>query len=379
MLYMTAAELSKKSMTVQVAVLLHSLGEDALEIYNTFEIAKEEPEEVTVDKILEAFRNYCTPKKNVVFERHQFWTCVMHEPMQIDKFVTELRQKSKNCEFGTSEDDMIRDKIVFSVTDKSVTEKLLRKPNLTLQAIDICRASEIAKERINIMASAKKESEVHAFDMTKGAKYKNKPFKATPSHNKKEKVSGTSKACPRCGQTPAPRSCPACGAKCRACGKAIHFAKMCKMKSVQTLQAVDSLFMGTLQCTQINAICKNEESWYTTMTIRGIPIEFKLDTGDDANVLPLEQIRNLPGDVILKPTETMLVAYGGARIKPAGYAFLKCHKGQKESRLLFFVMEQSTPPILGRAACEQLNLIKRIDLVRATVPTTKDELVKQYP
>lgn len=46
-LYMTAAELSKKSMTVQVAVLLHSLGEDALEIYNTFEIAKDKPEEVT--------------------------------------------------------------------------------------------------------------------------------------------------------------------------------------------------------------------------------------------------------------------------------------------------------------------------------------------
>lgn len=110
----------------------------------------------------------------------------MHEPMQIDKFVTELQQKGKNCEFGMSEDDMIRDKIVFSVTDKSVTEKLLREPNLTLQkAIDICRASEIAKERINIMASAKKESEEHAFDVTKGAKYKNKPFKATPSHNKK--------------------------------------------------------------------------------------------------------------------------------------------------------------------------------------------------
>lgn len=57
---------------------------------------------------------------------------------------------------------------------------------------------------------------------------------------------------------------------------------------------------------QINAICKNEESWYTTMTIRGIPIEFKLGSGADANVLPLEQIRKLPGDVIFKPTETML-------------------------------------------------------------------------
>ncbi len=33
--------------------------------YNPFEIAKEAPE-VTVDKILKAFRNYCTAKRNLV-------------------------------------------------------------------------------------------------------------------------------------------------------------------------------------------------------------------------------------------------------------------------------------------------------------------------
>lgn len=134
--------------------------------------------------------------------------------------------KRAKTEFGASEDDMIRDKIVFSVTDESVTGKLLREPNLTLQkAIDICRASEIAKERINIMTSAKRESEVNALDMIKGVKHKNKPFKATVSHNKKEKVSGTSKACTRCGQAQPPRSCPAYGAKCRTCSKANHFTK----------------------------------------------------------------------------------------------------------------------------------------------------------
>lgn len=63
-LYMTAPELSKKSGNVQEAVLLHSLGEEALEIYNTFQVAKAAQEEVTVDKILDAFRNYCTPKKH---------------------------------------------------------------------------------------------------------------------------------------------------------------------------------------------------------------------------------------------------------------------------------------------------------------------------
>ncbi len=42
---------------------------------------------------------------------------------------------------------------------------------------------------------------------------------------------------------------------------------------------------------------------YTTMTIRRIPIEFKLDTGADANVLSFKQIRNLPGVVALKPRD----------------------------------------------------------------------------
>lgn len=52
---------------------------------------------------------------------------------------------------------MIRDKIVFSVT-----EKLLREPNWTLQkAIDICRASEIAKERINNGISEKESGRLN--------------------------------------------------------------------------------------------------------------------------------------------------------------------------------------------------------------------------
>lgn len=95
--------------------------------------------------------------------------------------------------------------------------------------------------------------------------------------------------------------------------------------------------MEILQYTQINAVSKNEESWHRTMTIRGIPIEFKLDTGADANVLSLEQIRTIPGDVVIKPTETMLMAYGGTRIKPAGYGVLTCHKGENQSKLLFFL------------------------------------------
>ncbi len=115
---------------------------------------------------------------------------------------------------------------------------------------------------------------------------------------------------------------------------------------------------------------------YTTMTIRRIPIEFKLDTGADANVLSLEQIRNLPGDVALKPRDH---ASGIWRHKDQTSWLCIPEVPQRTKWMLFFVTEQSTPPILGRVACEQLNLVKRIEQVGATVPATKDELVKQYP
>ena len=65
--------------------------------------------------------------------------------VSIDKYVTELRQKSEDCEFGAVENDMISDKIVFSMDDQRL-KRLLREPNLTLEkVIDTCHAAEAAR------------------------------------------------------------------------------------------------------------------------------------------------------------------------------------------------------------------------------------------
>lgn len=92
-----------------------------------------------MEEILAAFRAYCLPKKNTMFERHQFWVYLMAESFTIEKYVTELRKKSKDYEFDNSENDLIRDKIVFSMNDQDLKERLLREPNLALdKAIDTC-------------------------------------------------------------------------------------------------------------------------------------------------------------------------------------------------------------------------------------------------
>ena len=116
-----------------------------------------------MQEITNAFRRYCIPKKNIVFERHQFWSHSMAEGVSVDKFVTELRQRCKNCEFGAGENDMIRDKLVFSLPDTRMKEILLRETDLTLdKAVDICRAAEAAKSQLQAMGTRQREAPVQA-------------------------------------------------------------------------------------------------------------------------------------------------------------------------------------------------------------------------
>ena len=82
--YFVAAELDKKSKEVQVARLLNAAGPEAQEIHDLFSFENVE-EEKDYKKVLEKFREYCRPKKNIVYERHKFWSRSQHEGEPFDK------------------------------------------------------------------------------------------------------------------------------------------------------------------------------------------------------------------------------------------------------------------------------------------------------
>ncbi|XP_041433833.1 uncharacterized protein LOC121398745 [Xenopus laevis] len=64
----------------------------------------------------------------------------------IDKFLAEMKLKAKDCEFKDTEDLMLRDKIVFSITNPALKEKLLADSDLTLEkAVSDCRIKETTK------------------------------------------------------------------------------------------------------------------------------------------------------------------------------------------------------------------------------------------
>ena len=110
--------------------------------------------------------------------------------------------------------------------------------------------------------------------------------------------------CNYCGSTHPRRQCPAYNKKCNLCGCLNNFAAVCKggrskvkhSKPVHTLLNVEagdsanehSLFIGQLFVGDIQ-----NTDWRAELTVCDIPVTFKLDSGAQANVLPVSTYRRI--------------------------------------------------------------------------------------
>ena len=132
-----ASGAEEKDEGTQCAIFLHTIWEEALEVYDTFTFT--ETEQDKIEPLIQKFEGYCTPRKNTTYERYVFNTCIQNG-RTLDAFLLDLRNKAKTCEFGTLQDSLIKDRIVCGIDDKSIRERLLRDSDLTLEkAIDIVK------------------------------------------------------------------------------------------------------------------------------------------------------------------------------------------------------------------------------------------------
>ena len=66
----------------------------------------------------------------------------------------------------------------------------------------------------------------------------------------------------------------------------------------------------------VGDIDRNE--WHTMLKVNEQDITFKLDTGADANVLPLDVYQQVLSDVLMTRTDIILTAFGNSKIRPEG-------------------------------------------------------------
>ncbi|KYN10892.1 hypothetical protein ALC57_04997 [Trachymyrmex cornetzi] len=150
---MTANGFQEKSGEVKVAILLNTIGDEGIDIFNNFNLS--EADQKKYDVVVKKFDEYFLPKKNIIYERFLFYKRIQEPNEPVDNFVKKLKKIAQNCEF-MDEQDMIRDRIVLGIADVTVQEKLLGMTDLKLEkAVEICRAKEAIKERLKTMHEEK--------------------------------------------------------------------------------------------------------------------------------------------------------------------------------------------------------------------------------
>ena len=148
-LYLTATESDGKGDKVKTSILFTCIGKKGREIYNTF---TDEDDKYRLDVVLEKFQEYCNPRANITFLRHQFFTCKQRDGQAFDDFITELKKRSAEWEFGSLRDSLKKDIAICGLIDNRLRECLLRDPKLILEkAIEYGQASQETKRHLSEM------------------------------------------------------------------------------------------------------------------------------------------------------------------------------------------------------------------------------------
>ena len=140
--YMLASGASEKAAAVRRAIILHAASPDFIELAEHFQY-ENDSDKTDPDALLAKLAEHCTKDQNEVVETFRFWKSPLCTPFTA--FLNNLIRQAKSCNFGTHQDRMIRDKIVFTVGER-LQQALLRETKLDLKTtIQICQAYEMSE------------------------------------------------------------------------------------------------------------------------------------------------------------------------------------------------------------------------------------------
>ncbi|XP_061729443.1 uncharacterized protein LOC133534338 [Cydia pomonella] len=401
-IYVKACELNKKTEEIQMNIFLHVVGEQCREI-----IEQSTTKCTTLAALIGQVDNHFKAKKNVTVERHRFFTRQQGEHESIDQYVFELRKLAQSCEFGNLNDGLIKDRLVCGIVSAAIRERLLREDDLTLnKALEICRAAIVSKmysEDIKrectsetkgneVCAVANKEvyelnrsgAKVEAKSsrgMSSGRGWRGRGWAHGAGRSGAPGAAGPAGAqhrapyayrggrCGQCGGVHKKYDCPAYGRSCMKCSRPNHFARMCRVYMVE--ESEDQVNNIKNRC------CDCCEEWNTELKINNVPVCFKLDTGAEVNILPKRYLRKLGiSSKDLSKTNTRLTEYSGAGLNVIGKIFLRVRYKNNLYVLEFKIVDLNSAPILGRYACKELNLVRRVMSVEQSNDNDPDFIKK---
>lgn len=398
--FSSATELNKKGAAIQVSALKSVMGPECKKVMSQIMTRDQATDTKTV---LDKLEKHFTPKRNILYERHEFFKADQLTSETIDQYVVRLRQLADPCSFKVKvgedehsyENDMIRDRLVFGALDKGARRRVFREKDMTLDnAIEILRLSEITKEQLSRMGMTDNDntSEVNAVRKLTTQSKKKCKF-CLYEHVLKKTL------------------CKAWGKTCNDCHEENHFAgsEVCKKKEkkerkkgkekkrVHQAEALPEESDSTdydsdhtlYSIRRANAATKSEfllpVTYHTQNT--SLNVMSQLDTGANCSAMPFTDLCRILGteNVKLSPAHGKITLYDSSVITPLGtYTLSVSCNGTAAKNVMFDIVSTAPWPIIAGTTCVELGWLKLTvpDILHQAhkVPDTNtaEAIIKEY-
>lgn len=382
-IYMTANNLDNEPDTRKVAILLNTIGTDALQIFYSFDI---DMANITCEDLILRFETYFLPKVNISIERHKLFNRKQGPHEDIESYATDLKNISLQCNLGSMCDDLLKDIFSWNLNSSCayIKEKiLLERPKTFEETVSLAKVIRNTKIDAKCISNEQVEEQVNAVQKRQ---FKQGPTIHPPvskSNSRLQENRNLNEVCPKCGQVHRVR-CPAFGVTCKKCGRKNHFAVVCyaQPKRINMTSELDhnspthsdSHYLSSLF---LSAIHKDDNDYLTHLSINKQDTRFLLDTGADTNILSLKTYKKLqlPLSDIIKSSHK-LSTFSGEILPTVGQCQVNILHNDKNFLLNFHILDRNCQNIIGRKSCEDLKLVKRVHNVQFKDTSNKDLLAE---
>eukprot|EP00117_Sycon_ciliatum_P016581 scpid41840/ scgid0554/ Retrovirus-related Pol polyprotein from transposon opus; Protease; Reverse transcriptase; Endonuclease len=380
---------------VQVNSLIHTMGEQADHLLDSFQVPVDDVSKFTPRSQSISLR---TLARRGIYVYGRAW---FHQPTEsLDDFLNELYRLADRCNSKAMHDEMLRDRLIAGLAEARLSERLHLDSDMTLEkALAQARQSAAIKEQQTTVRAAADQS-LFAVRQDQGRLRSSRdrpPLRDAPSSSRHSTPSSDS--CPWCGYESHPRArCPASRVTCKGCGKTGHFQRVCR-SSPPSGSSGSSARQGTHQSprgTGVHSLSSHSDSsssavssadaflgtlthgtgWNLPMLLHGKAITMKVDTGADVTAIPATVFTSLDLPISLAPSNRTLRGPDNTSLNVCGRftADLRtAHSSQSHSvPTQVYVVRDLKLPLLGRPAIEALGILPAPANVLETTSTSGD-------